>query len=341
MAEKGKRLRSEDDDESTKPVDREELLGLFESFKNEISGITKAQTEKATESMGTQIGGTMQRLITKYDEGVQEKYGQLEKKISCLNERTGSLEKSNGELFQKCADLDKKIGEFARTLEIAETATPAPTQPPYNPNWDREADGTIIKVNANEVVPREDVIKALEGLLGEFKDRTIMSGSNSADSKAYTIKFTGPTGTAKQRVQKVLASQRRADGTWNEYSVKVRDPSDDSGDGRLKLVRLSIGEDKSSKQIATEIAGKKLRDILSEVYPAKQFYLSKADGKISSNWINIAMVVPQPDKSVTIDWQVNSPLYSSINVEDVAVRFRLANGSAAATQEVWQHQYSI
>ena len=252
--------------------------------------------------------------------------------ISELKQSTGSLERSNQELFQKCADLEKQMDQFSKILEVAEKA---PSQHTHNPNWDREPDGTIIKVTAKEPVPRDKVVKVLEELLGEYKDKATISGSNDTDSKFFIIKFTGPPGIAKQRVQKLLASQRQPDGTWKQYCVKTHDHGTGlADDARSKSVRLSISEDKSSKQIAMEVSGRKLRDILGDVFPHKTFYLSRADGNISSDWINIAEVVPLPDRTIRIDWQVKSPLYASIDTNDVAARFRLANG-AAPVQEQW------
>ena len=83
-----------------------------------------------------------------------------------------------------------------------------------------------------------------------------------------------------------------------------------------------------------ETSGRKLRDMLGDVFPHKKFYLIRADGKVSSDWINIAKVVPLPDRTIRIDWKVKSPLYASIDTNDVATRFRLAN-VAAPVQEQW------
>ena len=366
MADKGKRLRpeGEGEDDENKQISRKELTDLFENFKDAIAGITKAQVERASKSIGDQVGSSMQRLIVKYDEGMQKKLGRLDRSIEDLKARAESLEESHQEIFKKCADLSQQIDgkvqslhgragnlqksnddlvnkceglsrqyeHLAKTLEVAESA---PTQVTLqDPGWERDIDGTIIRISAREPVPRAEVIKSLEGLLDEYKDKVIFSGTNDADNKQYTIKFTGPTGVAKDRVGKVLGRQRQHDGTWQEFYAKVRPLSGAAlSDDNIRTIRLSISDDKSPRQVAREIAGKKLREILKDMLPGKRLYFARETGKISCNWVGVARVDPKPDRTVNIEWNVHSPLYSDINKDDAVARFRLVNGTTPIHEE--------
>ena len=106
------------------------------------------------------------------------------------------------------------------------------------------------------------------------------------------------------------AGVRQPGGGWTEFSAKI--PSDTASlprdDDAVRAVKLSTSEDKPSKQISLEVGGRKLQNIVSELYPQHRFYFAREDWKTSSNWISIAMVTPNPDKSVTIEWNVKSPL---------------------------------
>lgn len=227
--------------------------------------------------------------------------------------------------------LRQDIDLLRDALEIAESATPQVT---HDPKWDRVPDGTIIKVTAKEPISKQSAMQALDAWLLEFKGKYIWSDVVSKEAQSFIIKFMGPPGTAKQRVTRALSSLRGEDGNWTKFAAKLpveAGTGDDGGD--VRNVHLSVGPDKSSKQVSTEISGKRLRDILAQALPGKRCFFSRNDGKISSGWTSPAKVVPNPDKSVTIEWNNASPLAGQIDKQDVVKRFR--DGGKEAVREEW------
>ena len=317
------------DKDSAAPVDRDELQTLFNSFKKEIKEITRVQCENSVSSMSTHVDASMQRLVRAYDVNVQAKLGAVEKELQSLDSRITSSEQSQGLLQGQLQHLTKKYDEMAKSIEMAE-ATPAQGVP--DSSWDRIPDGTILRINAAEPIYKPDMLLAIERLLAEHKGQYVVSGAHDQASRNYTIKFTGLAGVAKTRVQRALASTRRFDGQWEKYEAKV--DGDGSNGGAHRDVRVSVSEDKSNKQLARERAGRRMRTILTDMYPDKKFFFNRETGKISSNWIPLAKLEPQQDRTCTISWNNNSPIINLINQADVVTRFR-GDNEAVAVLEQW------
>ena len=221
---------------------------------------------------------------------------------------------------------------LAKSLEIAETT---PIHHQDDPAWDRDPDGTIIKMFAPVLVFRADVLCVVDDWLAKYKGHFQISGSDDQEQKVFVAKFTGPPGTAKVRLQTALGELRNLDGSWKSFQVKVASGSAGSDSSSLSFRPLSISEDKTAKQVAREVSGKRLRDLLTAMHPGTRFYLNRADGKISSAYIPIVRAVPKPDREVHVEWNMSSPVIKLINREELVAKFRASN-AGAAVKETWQ-----
>ena len=310
---------------------REELQQMFASFKTEITCLTQEQVQQAASGIASGVNVSMERLIKQYDCSVQAKFGNTHKAMDALDKRTESLEQSNKNLFQQCDQLSRDMQRLQSALEIAESDVPIVTA---DPNWDRATDGTIIRIRAEEPIPKCAALQALDAWLSEYKGKFICNNDDSKDSKSFVLKFTGPSGLAKTRVSKALASLRGQDGNWMAFEAKITEVSSAGGDsGSARVVRLSPGPDKSPKQVAREIAAKHLRNLLQQAVPRKRFFFNKTDGKISCDWIPIARVEPAEDKPVSIEWNNSSPLIGEIDKKDIVSRF--CDSGRVPVQESW------
>ena len=204
-----------------------------------------------------------------------------------------------------------------------------------DPNWDRAPDGTIIRVYVAEQISKQAAMQALEPWLSGYSGKYICNNDANKDSRRFVLKFTGPSGVAKTRVSKALESLRDGDRNWRVFEAQI--PSNggnggSNGDG-TRAVKLSISRDKSRKQVAKEIAGKRLKIVLQQSMPSKRFYFSKYDGKVSCEWIPIARVEPTEDKSVSIEWNNSSPLIAEFDKKEIVSRFR--DSGRVPVQETW------
>jgi hypothetical protein len=93
-----------------------------------------------------------------------------------------------------------------------------------------------------------------------------------------SIRFIGVDERASaQRVRKVLMAQRIGAREWRQYTVQTYDAG---------LQPMRVNPDKNSKTISTEIAAKKLLEVLATQAPSKKFFASRdVRGEIQHQWV--------------------------------------------------------
>ena len=243
MSDNLKRARADGVGASDEAVDRAELNSLLAAFKEEVGEITRTQVERSasavTASVTASINSSMSRLITTYDAGIQKKLDTVDKSLTDLRTRTTGIEQSNKELFAKCAAIHAQMSVLENALAVAEADTP---HHQHDPSWDRMPDGTIIRLRSAEPILKSEALQAIDGWFTEFKHQSSVIGDDSAKSKSYVIKFTGPNGLAKAHAQKALAKLRGPDRQWIQFSAQVQVPPGLGLDGSsLKSVRVTLG----------------------------------------------------------------------------------------------------
>eukprot|EP00959_Pyramimonas_sp_CCMP1952_P072697 1518821-Pyramimonas_sp.AAC.1 len=141
-------------------------------------------------------------------------------------------------------------------------------------------------VRCPEEVPREEVIKSitpwLEAANFTMGQEVVVAGDPVA--KQFTLEFQGPMlATRESRRKQAHTCLRLATGKWRDFFVDLP----------AKRVPLYVGNDKNRKEIATEIALKKLRNTLQKEAGLTTF-MDRDGGRLLARWEPLAKVAPHP-----------------------------------------------
>jgi hypothetical protein len=137
------------------------------------------------------------------------------------------------------------------------------------------------------------------------------------------VEFIGSDGLGTRRARKASQLLRRADGTW--LDLHARGPTGD--------VRLYITEDKSSRQVRVEQAGKKLLGAIKQVHPAMPSMLLRREGAVAIAWKPICKVdFSSAEANAIILWNNTAATAAGIDRAQVIAAFEAANGSTASVQ---------
>eukprot|EP00973_Karenia_brevis_P078076 10845004-Karenia_brevis.AAC.1 len=147
-------------------------------------------------------------------------------------------------------------------------------------------------------------------------------------SKFWTVAVKGSNSLAGRRVRKVLSSLKQDDGQWKK--VWAETPK-----GK---VQVFMGPDKSKKTVQTEMATKKMVDILCKAKPdlAKSFTSHKAQGIIFHDWEDLALVEVEDAKSPPrVAWQKEFAKTLGLDTDELAEKFSAACQRRKPRKEMW------
>ena len=315
MSDASKRLRPDDvpvpdgnipADHGRDLVNRSTLDSLFDDWKKEVV----QNVQKSTES-----------LFKRYDSGLQKRFDKVESDVHSLSCRMADSDRCHSE-------MQKDIDKLKKTLDLAENAdTSAKVRQAIDEKqFDREIDPTIIDINAEKRVGYEHIKKTVvEWLDQDFKELFKFLGESAAPTKNVKVQFTGNTLTAATRVDKALRSLRSDDGTWTRLVAR---------DEENQPVKLFEGPDKSKKQIRTEMESKRLRDLLRGLHPAQNFHVLRREGIISSNWKQLARVIPVAEGESVIEW--NYAVVAELEIDREAAVRSFRSSTKTSTQVQWR-----
>eukprot|EP00973_Karenia_brevis_P071179 9889189-Karenia_brevis.AAC.1 len=108
----------------------------------------------------------------------------------------------------------------------------------------------------------------------------------SESSRSFVVEFKGNETTAARRCEKFLGSLRKSKTEWHTLTAS-------STEGESKT--LAIGPDKSKRQVRTELAGKRLIQILKSQTPNEKYFMQKFGGSesyvlIQNAWQDVARI---------------------------------------------------
>jgi len=235
--------------------------------------------------------------------GIQRTFSEHKTEITDLHRRLDDLAADVRANSSKVSHMEEEV--------IALENTPT-ARPPTSQDFGRCTDGTILHVRAEKPVSKDSIKRTLAPLLQdadlstsqyqleEVKRRQppTQAAAGSAPMadvspffKEYVLKFSGNAALASRRAGKTISLLRNPDGTWRDLTALT--PESES-------CRVHIDIDESNKQLSKERYVKKLHAACKELYPAKEFYVQKADGKITSAYQLVAQVVVEAKD----DWKV-------------------------------------
>ena len=180
-------------------------------------------------------------------------------------------------------------------MDIA--ATVPPRRSSAANEFDRDIDTTILRIACKELLAKEDVDKFMAEWTSQHGiDNYKVVPNGLSPTKKYSFRFGGPTGTVAHRVDKLLGCLRTADG-WERKCCKT--PGG-------QMAELYISADKNPKQVATEIAGKRLLDACKSTCASVPFILLRREGIVSSAWTHVVKIEAKPDGEIKLYWNTKA-----------------------------------
>jgi hypothetical protein len=256
-------------------------------------------------------------LITGYDKMVQQRFAAVEADIHELDNRASGTDR---ELKAMREDIQK----LQRGLCVAESAPAEVRTALALEAFEREPIGAMLRISATSLASRAAVLEACTGWLadagvpvGEFT----IAGAELG--KTWRIEFKGADGLGTRRARKAQQMLRREDGSW-------LDPHANGPDGR---VRLYISEDKSPKQVRTELLGKKLLSAVQLVHPGKPAKLLRRTGAVTVAWkAGCKVCVDGPEEPAIIMWNYAATAALDMDRDAIVAAFAADAGAGPAVQ---------
>jgi len=275
-------------------------------FSTEMLALIQGSMDSSFANMERGFHNVMAQQLVDYDHGIQRRFDKQDTEISELHRRLDQISAEAKGNTNKVENLEREVG----LMENVPTA-----RPPMSTDFDRDTDGTILRIRTDKPVSKAAVARAIEQLmrdadipqsqyeLHEDRKRPPQSQSTSsaapsaeatpsAFGKDFIIKFTGMASTAARRAGKTIGMLRHPDGSWRDLVATTPENED---------ARVYVDVDKSPKQLAKERIAKKVHAACKDIYKDKEFYLQKADGKITSAYQIVAQIVVDSKD----EWRVN------------------------------------
>ena len=134
-------------------------------------------------------------------------------------------------------------------------------------DWDRQPDGTILRLSFSTTVAKDSVIELLEQILADAgfdhsSDEPAYKALSSAPlGKNFIFQSTGSPNIGAIRAAQVLESIRLPGGRWKDY--RIESPAGDQ-------IKMYIGGDRTEKFMAEDRAGKLFLKHVQDVFASKK-----------------------------------------------------------------------
>ena len=144
------------------------------------------------------------------------------------------------------------------------------------------------------------------------------------------MRLDGTPGVASLLVRKVLDNQRLETSLWRKYygtSLEL------DGQNAPTPKLLFINPDKNSKTVKSEMATRKLVQLLAHVQSDKKFYAAKDDHVVSVNFRALARVVARSQFDVQVQW--NMDVVRAENIPHANIKSTFESEFAAGAGVNW------
>jgi hypothetical protein len=255
------------------------LAAMSSDMSSKIDGV-QSTVAASLGDVKTVLTGTVSTLLRAYDTSAQKRFAHIEGGVAHLSKRLDVLEME--------AKADKKhIASLQSFAHLCENEIPPPFPPP---GWDSPPNGTIIKVNAKEIIPlvklKETLQPWLEGETGFSSDKYSISAGNDAGANTnFVIQFLGSKITAGRDVSHALQFLQNIDKSYKEFYCNTGP----------RNVRFYCGRDQNSKTIQTIIQSRNLARAFQKIDDKNTYTHRKRDGAVLRNKVPIAQVEPKPN----------------------------------------------
>ena len=245
-------------------------------------------------------------LLRNYDSLQQARFTDIEKTIRATGLAQDVLEEQNKALWGAIKKL--QVG-----LAIAESVEPPAAAPSFDPNYERDIDTTIVRLNTSVAVARALAQEAIASALSEAAAGENWKVEGPEVGQRFVVRFSGAGALAAQRCAKFLQSLRKANNEFARFYVSVA--------GSSQNVEIFLGADKSAKTIRTEMCTKKLKQAIEVLHPtlSGRTQANRRDGRVSIDWVPLARIsVPTKEAIPVIVW--NHAVCALHGIETVAAK---------------------
>ncbi len=264
-------------------VSRSDLDGILADFETGL--VSRIATNIAKDSQQE-----LHRALTAYDARVSKRFEANEAALAAIRADQTKLEQQQREFaaqLERVSTALEVVEKFNETHDMVHDVT-----------FYRATDPTIIRVNTKEAVPLAELEKAVRAFLKDHVDDQLYCVEQVYDTvptRFFVVKFTGANRRAASlRVSKALGACRKKGGGWEQLAVTA--PSG-------TVIPYYMSEDKSPKQIAQEIRGKKLLRIIEKELPERKFVLHRREGVIFHNSNPILRVVVESRDDSRVEFE--------------------------------------
>ena len=225
-------------------------------------------------------------------------------------------------------EVRRDIDELRRALNVAASARPPPPAP--DPSWDREVDPTIVVITSQRAPAKSAVLAALAGM---FANASLSEADYQLEgeelSRRYVLRMGGASGLAAMRVRKFLALLHPERNRWERIHCPLP-----GGAGETTELHMSV--DKSPKQVAREIACKKVRLALQPMVPDGKIFVDREDGVLTYKFLPICKVEPSATRR-----QPPQVYWCDPSLEQLGLQRAALSAAVRAAVEVASVQWSL
>ena len=277
-----KRDRTEDD-----YITKHDLEGILKGLKEEVAAGVKQTTTSAVNDLEQKFTSAMANALRRTDASYQDRFGMVEGEIKELKMR---MERIEG--WQP--NTDRAVAEVRHAVALAESTANVQELLDVD-DFERQPDLIVVKARIMDAVTPEAARVAVRGIVEEMgmKDDEMKIEGKDLD-KGFTFRFAGCIAMAARRARKFMQLQRDG-GEWRELVAKTPDGAES---------KMYVDVDKSKKQIKMEMMGRRLRKVLKEKFPARDFFNRRRDGTVSTDWTPLARVVVVGPEAHKIEWNM-------------------------------------
>jgi len=137
-------------------------------------------------------------------------------------------------------------------------------------------------------------------------------------SKSYSVRVEGSAQVASKWVRKVLDNQRLETSLWRKY---YGNSLEKDSDNKCVTKLLFLNPDKNSKQVKSEMATRKLVQILTTSQSGKKFYASREDHIVSVGFKALARVVAYSQFDIRVQWNMELARSEGVNRGEIMSAF--------------------
>ena len=256
--------------------------------------------------MQAMLAATFRAEVGPLVKRIEESAAAQDRKIDDVSCRVSDVTSNVEDLRDKQERMAEQMGLLAEAVAFASRSKIEPFE--HGPAvWERPPDPTILFCGCASLITRKSVEVLFHSELTKLDiplDGIKVLGNDHTLGKRFKIFFdTGTQGRAATFISKFMDSLRADDGVWRELHVET--PS--SGPARVFFNR-----DLSPKQGAIEKYGKKLRNIIMELYPHKDVRLVREEGVVAIDWTPLVKVVAPTRSQITLKW--NAPALGTLDI---------------------------